>query len=754
MAQGKYLSHEGLAYLLSKLKKNLSSEITNAIEDAKVFHVTITGNAESGYTSNKTFAEINEAYKSGKPVYCNLIIDGLPFVLPPLAIIEVMESALFGGYAGNEGIIVMYTPDGITVSSAVMVTEDNFLSHTNNTSNPHNVTYKQAGAAPEDHEHTIEDVSELQTALNSKAASSHGTHVSYASTNPLMDGTASSGSAATVSRSDHKHPTDTTRASASDLSAHIGNSDVHFTATERIKLSGIDAGAQVNTITGVKGGAESAYRTGNINITASNIGLGNVNNTSDMSKPVSTAQQAAISAALADAQKYTDGKIDTLVGEGASEALDTIGEIASAIEANQDILDVLQETKAFSKIAVGNSTIEADALADTLTLAGSNVTITPDATNDKITIGITKNNVISALGYTPPETDTSYTHPTYTARTGVPSANQTPGFGGTFTVSQPISDGTGHITAINSRTITIPSATATATTAGLMSAADKVALNEMSKHSHTISYTPSGTVGGKSITPAGNVTSSFTGTASEHGHSFSGSEATISAVYTPSGSVSSTFTGTAKTSDEPSATTTVASSTHTHKYTPAGTVSQPTFTGVVATSEEASDTTTVYSITDTGTLPSHSYTAPSLSASVTGRCLTLTFSAGSHSFNAGTLPTKSSGVSVSTGSHTHSVTAKGTVSKPTFTGTEASTTFISGTTTVGSNTHTHSVTPTGTITNIFAGEEATISASYTPAGNITTASITPAGSVSSTFKGTAVSHDHTFAGETTELITD
>lgn len=54
-----------------------------------------------------------------------------------------------------------------------------------------------------------------------------------------------------------------------------------------------------------------------------------------------------------------------------------------------------------------------------------------------------------------------YSHPSYTARTGVPTANQTPAFGGTFTVSQPVSDGSGHITAINSRTITIPNTAAT-----------------------------------------------------------------------------------------------------------------------------------------------------------------------------------------------------------------------------------------------------------------------------------------------------
>ena len=78
---------------------------------------------------------------------------------------------------------------------------------------------------------------------------------------------------------------------------------------------------------------------------------------------------------------------------------------------------------------------------------------------------LTKANVTTALGYTPPTQDTVYTHPTYTAKTGVPTANQTPAFGGTFTVTQPVSDATGHITAMNSRTITIPATAMTGATA-------------------------------------------------------------------------------------------------------------------------------------------------------------------------------------------------------------------------------------------------------------------------------------------------
>lgn len=73
----------------------------------------------------------------------------------------------------------------------------------------------------------------------------------------------------------------------------------------------------------------------------------------------------------------------------------------------------------------------------------------------------------------------AYSHPTYTARTGVPTVNQTPAFGGTFSVTQPVSNATGHITAMNTRTITIPDTTATESAAGLMSKADKRKLNNL-----------------------------------------------------------------------------------------------------------------------------------------------------------------------------------------------------------------------------------------------------------------------------------
>ena len=44
-----------------------------------------------------------------------------------------------------------------------------------------------------------------------------------------------------------------------------------MSTADRIKFDGIETGAQVNTITGIKGDNESTYRTGNVNITKANI---------------------------------------------------------------------------------------------------------------------------------------------------------------------------------------------------------------------------------------------------------------------------------------------------------------------------------------------------------------------------------------------------------------------------------------------------------------------------------------------------
>ena len=63
-----------------------------------------------------------------------------------------------------------------------------------------------------------------------------------------------------------------------DKVTNYGLSKNDFTDALLNKLNSIESNAQVNTVTGVKGDDESTYRTGQINITKANIGLGNVAN--------------------------------------------------------------------------------------------------------------------------------------------------------------------------------------------------------------------------------------------------------------------------------------------------------------------------------------------------------------------------------------------------------------------------------------------------------------------------------------------
>ena len=271
-----------------------------------------------------------------------------------------------------------------------------------------------------------------------------------------------------------------------------GLSTNDYTTTEKTKLSGIAEGAEVNqnafsnivvgsttvaadsktdTLTLVAGtnvtltpdatndkitieSKDTVYTHPSYTAKSSGLYKITVNSTGHVSATAAVAKSDITGLGIpAQDTTYSDATTSAS-GLMSSDDKTKLNGIATGAEVNQN---------AFSNIAIGNTTIAADSKTDTLTLvAGDNVTLTPDATNDKITIA---------------SKDTIYTHPSYTARTGVPTANQTPAFGGTFNVSQPISDATGHITAINSRTITIPKTEATTSKAGLMSASDKSKLD-------------------------------------------------------------------------------------------------------------------------------------------------------------------------------------------------------------------------------------------------------------------------------------
>lgn len=178
--------------------------------------------------------------------------------------------------------------------------------------------------------------------------------------------------------------------------------------------------------------------------------------------------------------------------------------VESGAEVNQN---------AFSNVKVGSTTISADTKTDTLELvAGSNVTLTPDATNDKVTINAS--------------------HPTYTSFTGKPTSNQTPGFGSTFTISQISQSTTGQVSGTD-RTVKIPDTVASSSANGLMSSTDKDKLDGISGQTldlvagNNITITPNTTSGTLTITATDTTYPSGTSTELSNG------SVTATRVWTP-----------------------------------------------------------------------------------------------------------------------------------------------------------------------------------------------------------------------------
>lgn len=179
-----------------------------------------------------------------------------------------------------------------------------------------------------------------------------------------------------------------------------------------------------------------------------------------------------------DDRYYTESEIDTKLS-GKSDTSHT-----HSTYVNQN---------AFSNIKVGNTTVAADTATDTVTLvAGNNITITPDATNDKIIIAAT---------------DTAYTHP---------SSGVTAGTYKSVTVNAQ-----GHVTGgSNPTTLSGYGITDAATKSALTAVSDLVGDTAVSAQisdyaapkSHTHNYAGSSSAGGAAkvsesdigITTAGN----------------------------------------------------------------------------------------------------------------------------------------------------------------------------------------------------------------------------------------------------------
>lgn len=175
--------------------------------------------------------------------------------------------------------------------------------------------------------------------------------------------------------SDSDKPVSTAQQAALDLKQDI-LAEGSFVDGDKTKLDGITAGAEVNSVDSVNG------YTGVVVLVKGDVGLGNVDNTSDADKPVSTAQQTAL-----------DGKKDDFTENTAfNKDFGTLtGEVCEGDDSR--LLDSRTCNNTFDDAATARTNLdvysqaEVDALAFTFTknsqtpTTGFSITLTQDGTN-------------------------------------------------------------------------------------------------------------------------------------------------------------------------------------------------------------------------------------------------------------------------------------------------------------------------------------------------------------------------------------
>lgn len=225
--------------------------------------------------------------------------------------------------------------------------------------------------------------------------------------------------------------------------------------------------------------------------------------------------------ALQSAKAYADKKIVDLVG-GAPETLDTLKEVADALEANEDVVEALDAaigTKASAEALQAHVNNKSNPHGVDKTDVGlGNV---ENKTGAAIRGEMTRDEVTKALGYTPSQTDTTYgtasassaglmsaadkakldgiaagannyTHPASSGNKHIPSG------GSSGQILRWSADGTAAWGADNNTTYS----PATQSANGLMSAADKAKLDGIASGANNYTYTHPTSAGNKHI-PAG-----------------------------------------------------------------------------------------------------------------------------------------------------------------------------------------------------------------------------------------------------------
>lgn len=271
------------------------------------------------------------------------------------------------------------------------------------------------------------------TTLSLQISATDTTYTAATSAPGKVASSSSQGSSTNYARQDHTH--------GIDLATGTNNGEVKIAGTD-VAVKGLQSAAYLQASNDP--GSISAQGTGVL--------------------PTGSAVNSAISSAIgaADVMRFkgtigTGGDITALPTTGVK-----IGDTYRVITAG---------TYAGQTCEIGDLII-ATATTPTWTVAQTNI--------DGAITSITGTSPISVTGSGSSRTVT-HENSGVTAASKGDTSNQTPTWGGTFKVPSGTVNATGHLTAFADHTVTIPSATATNSTAGLMSAEDKATLQYISQ---------------------------------------------------------------------------------------------------------------------------------------------------------------------------------------------------------------------------------------------------------------------------------
>lgn len=182
------------------------------------------------------------------------------------------------------------------------------------------------------------------------------------------------------------------------------------------------------------------------NVTKEQLAIGNVDNTSDIDKPVSTAQQNALDTALSthntsdsshnDMRLLISGLTTRLnaLADSDDTTLDQLSEIVAYIKNNKSIIDGITTSKVNVSDIIDNLTTSSTDKAlsakqgqilkemiNSLTKEDIGLGNVENKNSAAIRSELTKEDVTNALGYTPPTTNTVYAHPITSGNKHIPS---------------------------------------------------------------------------------------------------------------------------------------------------------------------------------------------------------------------------------------------------------------------------------------------------------------------------------------------